>query len=204
MLGRTGMDQIHIALFTPGYPFVDAAIRALELSRRHGARFSRSIGEPLSLNRDQFARSFVATPSTHVLLLEGDIVPPEDVVERLLKVGAPVATAVYPQWVDERLSTNVQAIADRTWSDTVPARIFPVRRCLLGCVLVRREVFATIQAPWFLSTMTATRFVTDDEWFCDAVRRAGQRILCDGAATCTAVRQGTDLLALAGGRIHRP
>ena len=72
MLGRTGMDQIHIALFTPGYPFVDAAIRALELSRRHGASFSRSIGEPLSLNRDQFARSFVATPSTHVLLLEGD------------------------------------------------------------------------------------------------------------------------------------
>ena len=197
------MDQIHIALFTPGYPYVDAAIRALELSRRHGASFSRSIGEPLSLRRDLFARWFIDTKATHALLLEGDVVPPEDVLDRLIRGGAPVVTAVYPQWVDERLSTNVQAVSDKTWSDTIPARVFPVRRCLLGCVLVRREVFATLQAPWFLSTMTSARFVTDDEWFCDAVRRAGQRILCDGTVTCAAFRQGTDLLALASGQIHR-
>jgi len=194
------MDHIHIALFTPGYPYVDAAIRAVELSRRPGATFSRSIGEPLSLQRDQFARWFIETKSSHVLLLEGDVVPPEDVLDRLLKAGAPVVTAAYPQWVDERLSTNVQAVTDKTWSDAIPARVFPIRRCLLGCVLVGREVFAAVAAPWFLSTMTATRFVTDDEWFCDAVRRAGQRILCDGTVTCTALRQGTDLLAMAGGQ----
>jgi hypothetical protein len=204
MVADLRMDRIHVALFTPGYPFVDAALRAFELSRRDGARFSRSIGEPLSLNRDRFARAFIDTEATHALLLEGDIVPPEDVLDRLLAAGAPIVTAAYPQWVDERLSTNVQAVADRTWSDTIPARVFPVRRCLLGCVLVRREVFTAVHAPWFLSTMTATRFVTDDEWFCDVARRAGQRILCDGTVICRAFRQGADLLALAGGHMHRP
>lgn len=196
------MDQIHIALFTPGYPYVGAAIRAVELSRRQGACFTWRVAEPLSLIRDQFVRSFLKTEATHALMLEGDVVPPADVLDRLLEAGAPVVTAAYPQWVDDRLSTNVQTLADPTWADTIPARIFPVRRCLLGCVLVRREVFAALPPPWFLSTMTATRFVTDDEWFCGAVRRASLPILCDGSVTCASIRQGADLLALTGGRIH--
>lgn len=41
-------------------------------------------------------------------MLEGDVVPPEDALSRLLEVGAPVVTAVYPQWVNERLCSNVQ------------------------------------------------------------------------------------------------
>jgi hypothetical protein len=129
-------------------------------------------------------------------------VPPEDVIDRLLLVGAPVATAVYPQWVDERLSTNVQAAADATWSDRVPAAVFAVRRCLLGCVLVHRDVFAKLPAPWFLSTMTSTGLLSDDQWFCDALRRAGLAIRCDGRALCASVRQGTDLLAVTGGTVH--
>ena len=196
----TRMTQLHVALFTPGYPYVDATLRAVDVARRHHAGFSRSIGEPLSLQREQFARWFAATESTHALLLEGDVVPPEDVVDRLLAANAPVVTAAYPQWVDDRLSTNVQAVADKTWSDTVPARLFPVRRCLLGCVLVRREVFTTLAGPWFLATMSAASFVTDDEWFCSAVRRAGMPILCDGTVMCAALRQGTDLRSLAAAR----
>jgi hypothetical protein len=198
------MDRIHIALFTPGYPYVDAAVRAVELSRRDHASFARTIGEPLSLHRDQFARGFVASDATHVLLLEGGVVPPENVLERLLEADASIVTAVYLQWVDERLSTNVQAFTDRSWSENVPARIFPVRRCLLGCILLRREVFAKVPAPWFLSMMTPEGFVGDDEWFCSAVRRAGLSILCDGTVTCASVRQGVDLLAVGGGRLHRP
>ena len=193
--------QLHIALFTTGYPYVDAVLRAADLSRRHGAGLSRSIGEPLSVRRDQFARWFTTSPATHALFLEGDVVPPADVVDRLLKLNAPVATAVYPQW-DERLITSVQALADSTWSDSVPRSVFPVRRCLLGCVLVHRDVFAALSSPWFLSTITGTRFIADDEWFCDAVHRAGLQILCDGEATCASMRQGTDLLALMGSRIH--
>jgi hypothetical protein len=197
------MHRVHVALFTPGYPFVDAAIRAVELSRAPGAVFSRIIGEPLSLHRDQFARGFMATDATHALLLDGDIVPPQDLLERLLAADASMVTAVYPQWANERLSTNVQAFSDRAWSERVPARLFPVRRCLLGCVLLRREVFARVPAPWFLSSMTPAGLLTDDEWFCAAVRRAGLSILCDGTVTCAALRQGVDLLAAAGGGLHR-
>ena len=63
---------------------VDAAIRATDLSRRHAAGFSRSIGEPLSLRRDQFVRWFLETDARHALLLEGDIVPPEDAHDRAI------------------------------------------------------------------------------------------------------------------------
>jgi hypothetical protein len=197
------IDRIHIALFTPGYPYVDAAVRAVELARRPGARFSRIIGEPLSLHRDRFARQFLESDATHVLLLEGDVVPPEDVLERLLAADASIVTAAYYQWVDDRLSTNVQTVTETTWSEKIPARLFPVRRCRLGCVLLRRDLFARMPGPWFLSTMTAARFVAEDEWFCNAVRNAGVAILCDGALTCASLRQGVDLLAVHGGTIPR-
>ncbi|HEV8208934.1 MAG TPA: hypothetical protein VGP77_02380 [Vicinamibacterales bacterium] len=196
-------DRIHIALFTPGYPYVDAVLRAVRLSRRPGASLSRSIGEPLAPRRDQFAQWLLESDATHALLLEGDIIPPEDVLDRLLLVGAPVVTATYPQWIDGRLSTNVQATTDVSWSDTVSPEIFPVRRCLLGCVLVQRDVFVKVPAPRFLSTMTDVGFLPDDKWFCDAVRRAGLGIRCDGRVLCSSVRQGTDLLAMTGGSIQR-
>jgi hypothetical protein len=50
--------------------------------------------------------------------------------------------------------------------------------------------------------MTATRFISDDEWFCTAVARAGLSIVCDGSVVCRSFRQGADLLALAGQRLH--
>jgi hypothetical protein len=197
------VSVIHIALFTTGYPYVDAVLRATELSRRHGAELSRAVGEPFSLRRDQFAIRFLESNATHALLLEGDVVPPADALERLLEVDAPVATAVYPQWVNEHLVTSVQSLSDSAWSASVPASVFPVRRCLLGCVLVQREVFSTVAAPWFLSTISGSRFIADDEWFCTAVRRAGLRILCDGRVTCGSIRQGTDLLPLMAERVHK-
>ena len=51
--------------------------------------------------------------------------------------------------------------------------------------------------------MTASRFVTDDEWFSAAVARAGLSILCDGTLVCASFRQGTDLRVLAGARLPR-
>jgi hypothetical protein len=197
------MRRVHVALFTNGYPYVDAAVRAIELSRRHDAGFSRSVGEPLSLRRDQFVRWFLESGASHALLLEGDVVPPEDALDRLLLANAPVVTAAYAQWVDDRLCANVQLPGEDTWAASITPGRFPVRRCRLGCILVTRETFAALTAPWFLSTMTATRFVTDDEWFCSAVARAGLPIVCDGDVMCASFRQGTDLLALTGGGIRQ-
>jgi hypothetical protein len=196
------MARVHIALFTNGYPHVDAAVRAMDLTQRHGATFSRSIGEPYSFRRDQFVRWFLDTDASHVLLLEGTVVPPPDALDRLLDAAAPVVTAAYPQWIDDRICANVQSLTGSTWSDTIPSERFPVRRCLLGCVLVTREALQAIQPPWFLATMTSTRFVTDDEWFCAAVSRAGLPIVCDGRIMCSAFRQGTDLRLFAGARFQ--
>lgn len=197
------MARVHIALFTTGYPYVDAAIRASELTRRHHAGFSRSIGEPFSFRRDQFVRWFLETDASHALLLEGDVVPPEDALDRLLDADAPVATGAYPQWLDDRVCANVQTMPGATWCETVPAARFAICRCLLGCVLIRREVLAAIDAPWFLSTIAGGRYVSDDEWFCRAVARAGLSIVCDGSVMCTSFRQGADLLALTGGQLQR-
>ncbi len=197
------MPRPHVALFTTGYPFVDAATRAVELARRHQAGFSRSVGEPFSLKRDQFVRWFLESDASHALMLEGDVVPPEDALERLLDVGSGVATALYPQWLDDELCTNVQTAGDGIWDRTAAPIRFPVTRCLFGCALVSREAFNATKAPWFLGTMTANGFVSDSEWFCGALEQAGVSLVCDGSILCAAYRQGADLNQLTGGRIQR-
>jgi hypothetical protein len=197
------LPGLQVVLFTDGYPYVDCVMRAVDLARRHGGSFSRVIGEPFSLRRDQFVRRFLDSGGAHALFLEGDVVPPEDLLDRLLATPAPVVTAVYPRWLDGRMTSNVQAAADRGWSDNVPARVFAVRRCTLGCTLIRREVFERVEPPWFLATLAGDRFVDDEEWFCNAVRRTGMPILCDGSVMCSAVRQRTDLRSLPGGTLRR-
>jgi hypothetical protein len=197
------MPKVHIALFSNGYPHVDAALRAVDLSHRHGATFSRSIGEPYSLRRDQLVRWVLEADVTHALMLEGDVVPPADVLERLLEGDAPIVTASYPQWIDDRLCANVQAIDEATWASVIPSERFPVRRCRLGCVLVTREALAAIPAPWFFSTIGANGFIGDDEWFCAAAARAGLPIVCDGRVMCSTYRQGADLRLAPGGDLRR-
>ncbi len=60
-----------------GYPHVDAVLRAVELSRRPGASFSRSLGGALAPHRDRFGAPVARHRRDHALLLEGDVtVPP--------------------------------------------------------------------------------------------------------------------------------
>ncbi len=54
------MARVHIAFFSNGYPYVDAAIWAMDLSHRHGASFSRSIGQPYSFRRRRLLQWLMA------------------------------------------------------------------------------------------------------------------------------------------------
>ena len=187
---------------TRGSAYVPSLLEAQRVAQRFDGELLVEIGRPIELVRTRIVTRFMESGADYLLTIDDDIIAPADAAERLLALDAAVATAVYPQWLDDRLLTNVQARAGAAWSESVPPSVFPVRRCLLGCVLVRREVFEKIPAPRFLSTISGSRFIADDEWFCDAVQRTGLRLLCDGRITCGSIRQGTDLLPLMGERIH--
>lgn len=187
-----------VVYITRGYPYINSVLNAVALAQHRGAVFVPSHGEPASVNRELLVEAAIAGGATHVLLLDDDIVAPLDTLTRLLVTEATVISAAYPYWTGERVAANYQALTDRDWAETIVPRLQPVRQMQLGCVLIAAEVLARVPRPWFFEGESAAGVcVTDREWFCDRVRRAGFRLWCDGRVVCGRVQHGVDLLAVA-------
>jgi hypothetical protein len=117
----------------------------------------------------------------------------------LLALDAPVATAPCPIFVDGRIVANVKGVDSDAWIGVPGAHVFPVSQTGLGLTLVRRDVFELIRTPWFqFGASSGGRVIGEDTWFSNGVTHAGLAIVCDGSVRCSHVKDGLDLLALAG------
>lgn len=198
------LPRVRIVLITRGYPHVETALTAAALGRRHDADIQASHGEPASVNREIFANRFLESDGTHLLLIDEFVLPPITALDDLLAHDQPIVSGVYPQWASGRVVSSACGLTDADWPVSAPATVFPVRRTRLGCVLIRRDVFDRVPRPWFMAGEHEDgTALDDDEWFCDAVRRAGLRILCDGRVLCGQMVSGVNLLAAAGEGFRR-
>jgi hypothetical protein len=89
---------------------------------------------------------------THALLVDEDIIIPEGGLKELIDLNSDVAVMNYPmhrKFTDKYVGT-IQHNKDKSimWGG-------------LGCVLVRRKVFETIENPWFV--LTNHQVMRDDE-----------------------------------------
>lgn len=60
-----------------------------------------------------------------------------------------------------------------------------------GCMMIKTEVFQHLEQPWFKTVDTmhtngkvVSETMTDDLYFCNKVKNAGYKILCDGNVLC--------------------
>ena len=117
---------------------------------------------------------------THLLFLDADIVPPADALMTLLKHRLPIVSGLYRKRVPPH---EPMAFLDKSGvfkpislkgpklkqADVVGA----------GCLLIAREVFETIPAPWFTSEWRAEGHISEDFAFCEKAREAGFDIAVD-------------------------
>ena len=62
-----------------------------------------------------------------------------------------------------------------------------------------RDVFERTRRPWFqFGAAPGGRVIGEDVWFSNGVLQAGLEIVCDGSLHCSHVKDGMDLLKLAG------
>lgn len=196
--GRPAAPLVQVAMPTRGCAYAPSLLWADGVARRAGLPLHVEIGRPIELVRTRIVRAFLATAASHLLMVDDDIVPPPDALERLLAVGAPVATAPCPIALDGRIVANVKTAGSDAWVEDPPARPFAVAHTGLGLTLVRREVFDAIRTPWFqFGASAAGRVIGEDTWFSNGVTQAGLAIVCEGTVRCSHVKDGLDLLALA-------
>lgn len=140
-----------------------------------GAEGSSSI----ACNRNALVQGMMAHAELEWLLfLDSDMVPPPDVLRRLLAHGSEpdVISACY--WT--RHPPHVPAFGALPGTPIV-AIGGPLREVAwtgFGCVLVRRRVFEALPFPWFEHT---TPGIGEDTLFCEKARALGFRVYVDPA-----------------------
>ena len=94
--------------------------KAADLARQFGHTLILEIGRPIELVRTQLVSRFLESSADHLLTIDDDILAPDGAAERLLAVGAAVATAPCPIFLDGRILSNVKAVGSEEWMAVPP------------------------------------------------------------------------------------
>jgi hypothetical protein len=189
--------RVLIGMPTRGYAYAPSLLQAADLARRYGRELVLEIGRPIELVRTRLVARFLATDADYFLTIDDDILAPDDAVDRLLALDAPVTTAPCPIAVDGRILWNIKALGSEEWMANPPGEAFPVRHTGLGFVMTHRDVFAKVRRPWFqFGAAAGGRVVGEDTWFSNGVTKAGMPIMCAGGVRCSHFKDGLDLAKL--------
>ncbi len=129
----------------------------------------------------------------YFLSLEQDVIPPKDVIERLLKHNKKIIGGVYFKlgsfneliplvWlnIDQRYSRR--AILDEINGD-----LLEVATCGLGCILIHKSVLEKVKFRYLKE-----KKAFDDVWFCEDARENGFKVYCDTSIKCKHMIKGMD------------
>lgn len=128
----------------------------------------------------------------YFLSLEQDVIPPRDVIQRLLKHDRKVVSGVYFAvnfyhgkhqllplvWADfdEKTKRMFYLQDDRLWD----GKLIEIAACGLGCVLIHRDVLNKINFRYDKNNKEGF----DDVWFCKDLRENNIKLYCDTSVKC--------------------
>ena len=158
-------------------------------------KYKESAKERVINSRNILRRCFLENDYDYFLSLEQDVVPPKDVIEKLLSHNKDIVGGLYFYLGDDNKTLlpmvwihHEGEYARRLRFSEVPKdELIEVITCGLGCVLIKRDVLENIKfryekgkEPW------------DDLWFCEDARAKGFKVYVDTSAKCKHFVKGMD------------
>lgn len=136
-------------------------------------------GSDLARNRNFLVEDALAINASHILWLDGDIIFPDDLIERLLVHNVDVVAGIYPTRNTPIDSTGFynysHELLERAYITKNGPELFEIEACGLGCMLVSINIFKQTQPPWFQFTPNHG----EDIYFCkkiDATIHADRKV----------------------------
>lgn len=141
--------------------------------------------KPHDVARNVIVHHFLGTDCTHLLMIDSDVIPPDNITRM---VGHDICSA----WVNAYKDGHLMPVAmDRVkdgWKQrqTLGAGPNEVDAVGTGCIMVRREVFEKMPAPWFefIKDERGMLKAGEDFSFCQKAKELGFSIQFDTNYRC--------------------
>jgi len=126
--------------------------------------------------REQAAKHFLESDCDYMLFLDSDMVPPADMLIKLINHDKPIVSAL----AFRRVPNYEPCIFkdDKFYLD-YPKGLIEVAGVGMACTLIKKEVFEKVPQPWFMPTALG-----EDLSFCKRATDAGYKIYCDTELIC--------------------
>jgi hypothetical protein len=185
------MNKILMAIPTEGGVHERTSALAARLSARPGVEYVTAKGRPVDYVRNSIVREFrEQIHLTHLFFLDSDVEPPLDVLDRLLKLDAPLAGGCYPLLMANGLRWALSRRDDQgsyQLLEELPDKSepFEVDAGGAGCLLIRRDIFEFTDWPWFkwIERPDGSQ-MSEDIYFFQKANKAGFVLKVDPKIIC--------------------
>ena len=173
--------------FRTGVADEDSLWSLLEIMRR-GYPFLKVDCQRTDKQRNEMARLLLASPYSHILMLDADHKHPPDIVERLVQrvIDDPTRLVVSglsfrrgPPYDPTAWVVGENGQVKHMIQNKIPHGLVEVDIVGGSALLIHRSVFERIEWPWFELTYVKGQYAGEDVTFCNKCRTAGIKIYSD-------------------------
>jgi hypothetical protein len=188
------MTRVAICIPSGDMLHADFAVALAALTRRTRVERLSLFNQRLSLlpeSRNELVRHALADAADWLLWLDSDMRFPDTTLDRLLAHDRHIVGATYLRRTPpHRLlgTPHPRGCATPGLTDMLAMPF--------GCMLVRRQVFEDIAAPWFRLDYEGTQPVGEDIGFCRRAAAAGYQVFNDDALTLELGHVGRTVFAV--------
>ena len=143
-----------------------------------------SHGTLIASQRMELARKALEEKADYLLWLDSDMRFPRETIGHLILRDKPIVAANY---ATRRMPVKPVAMMDnngeigRVYTAPDSEGLQPVDYIGMGVMMVKREVFEKVEAPWFAIPYSTigNHYIGEDVFFCRKAREAGYEVLVD-------------------------
>lgn len=163
-----------------------------DLRSQHELAFEFIKGYDCAKARNEIAKRAVEIGADYVLMVDSDIILPQDAVDLLIEDNDSVVVGVYPRkntncGETELFKLGTYDYVNRyTYSEVEKQQErFQIKGSGLGCAMIKTELFSKLSYPYFkFVTYDDGDVLSEDLFFCSNATQVGISIFADSRVKC--------------------
>ena len=166
------------------------SIYDLEVPEGYETDFQYFYGYAVDQVRNLIAH-WVVNAYDYLFAVDHDVVFEKNTLKKLLAHDKPLVSGVYRQRLEPQMIELYDLNLQRMNATQLTGGLQEIGGCGFGCVLVKKEVFAAIDYPWFVyhQALDHTHTFSEDLDFCKKVRQKGFNLYADSSILCKHIGQ---------------